>query len=432
MMMILHKNKSFPILVFILLVFISFPIYAESTEKTMEIESAELKSADEYSIVVTFKIKNISNEDIKEPSVVASSFDANGDFISSGYGFVQATIKPEQSANMEVYFEADDDCYTVKAESYNYMSGDNYIDNSFDDSPVVSIKGDSISESQDNSPQASSDDSEQRITSLESEVEQLKIYIAELEESNAQLESENDNLKDQLSGSGNQDQEQTDEVITHETESAKERVISDTELAETESTNDSMDSLEDIDIDYSSKSIIQAVQQAFNQAGYNSWRPDGILGPKTRDCILQYQKENGLEENGEINIELIHSLGIENRIITIVNNEAKKDEYRSTYDYLQVARNANDYVGTKMSFSGIVLEDKEFSDSTDRYMRLAVNDDSNNVIFVSYDPEVIVSKLLEDDKAVIYGVCIGERSYTSVMNETITIPEIAADFILIQ
>lgn len=61
--------------------------------------------------------------------------------------------------------------------------------------------------------------------------------------------------------------------------------------------------------DYDS-SVIKEVQQALNDAGFNCGTADGIAGKATTSAILEYQKENGLAEDGVISDELLTSLGI--------------------------------------------------------------------------------------------------------------------------
>ena len=61
--------------------------------------------------------------------------------------------------------------------------------------------------------------------------------------------------------------------------------------------------------DYDS-SVIKEVQQALNDAGFDCGTADGIAGKATAGAIMEYQKANGLTEDGEISDELLKSLGI--------------------------------------------------------------------------------------------------------------------------
>ena len=56
---------------------------------------------------------------------------------------------------------------------------------------------------------------------------------------------------------------------------------------------------------------VKQVQAALNAAGYNAGPADGALGPKSRAAISRYQTDNNLGATGEVNAELLASLGIE-------------------------------------------------------------------------------------------------------------------------
>ena len=55
---------------------------------------------------------------------------------------------------------------------------------------------------------------------------------------------------------------------------------------------------------------VKQVQASLNASGYSAGPPDGALGPKSRAAISRYQSDNGLAATGEVNAELLTSLGI--------------------------------------------------------------------------------------------------------------------------
>jgi len=57
---------------------------------------------------------------------------------------------------------------------------------------------------------------------------------------------------------------------------------------------------------------VKQVQASLNAAGYSAGPPDGALGPKSRAAISRYQTDNRLAATGDVNAELLASLGIEN------------------------------------------------------------------------------------------------------------------------
>jgi peptidoglycan hydrolase-like protein with peptidoglycan-binding domain len=55
---------------------------------------------------------------------------------------------------------------------------------------------------------------------------------------------------------------------------------------------------------------VKQVQAALNATGYSAGPADGALGPKSRAAISRYQSDNSLAATGEVNGELLASLGI--------------------------------------------------------------------------------------------------------------------------
>jgi hypothetical protein len=61
-----------------------------------------------------------------------------------------------------------------------------------------------------------------------------------------------------------------------------------------------------------SQSEIREVQMKLNQKGFNVGEPDGVMGPKTKDGLSQFQRQQGLQERGDIDRETADALGISN------------------------------------------------------------------------------------------------------------------------
>ena len=60
-------------------------------------------------------------------------------------------------------------------------------------------------------------------------------------------------------------------------------------------------------------------------------------------------------------------------------------------------------------------------------IRLAVNNDYDHILYCSYNPDIVSSRVLEDDKITVYGKSVGLISYKSTMGGTITIPAAVID-----
>ena len=103
--------------------------------------------------------------------------------------------------------------------------------------------------------------------------------------------------------------------------------------------------------------------------------------------------------------------------------EAKGYETGITYE--QLARTPDDYTGKKVKFSGKVVQILEGDDEID--MRLAVNSDYDDILYVVYTPSIVSSRVLEDDTITVYGTSYGLYSYESTLGGKITIPLVYVD-----
>ena len=109
--------------------------------------------------------------------------------------------------------------------------------------------------------------------------------------------------------------------------------------------------------------------------------------------------------------------------------EFDEDDYESiSYDNL--ARNPDDYAWKAITGSGEVIQVIEGDGETQ--LRVAVNDDYDDIIFLSYNPEILDSRVLEDDHITYYGTSTGTITYESTMGGNITIPSCICDKIVIQ
>lgn len=117
--------------------------------------------------------------------------------------------------------------------------------------------------------------------------------------------------------------------VESETESeVKETEAKETETEEktTEAPETELSTEQDYDIDYDSKETVMAVQDALNKAGFDCGAVDGIAGKNTKGKIAEFKRENALEENEEIDLELIKALGIEPASLEKPETETPKAE----------------------------------------------------------------------------------------------------------
>lgn len=116
-------------------------------------------------------------------------------------------------------------------------------------------------------------------------------------------------------------------------------------------------------------------------------------------------------------------------------NNLSKAEYAKlckTIDYDDLARDAAGYEGEKFEFTGEVQQvvyDSESGES--EYMISVTKEDYDfytDNVYVYYTRGEN-DKLIEDDIVTFYGEASGEKSYTSVLGESITIPAVTAVYV---
>ncbi len=92
--------------------------------------------------------------------------------------------------------------------------------------------------------------------------------------------------------------------------------------------------------------------------------------------------------------------------------------------YSDVARIPDTYNGVKMYCYGRVLQVSEgFSSNV---LRVATSGNYDDVVYVTYDPDMLDYRILEDDWVFVYGVCGGVYTYKTILGASVTIPSLAA------
>jgi peptidoglycan hydrolase-like protein with peptidoglycan-binding domain len=61
-----------------------------------------------------------------------------------------------------------------------------------------------------------------------------------------------------------------------------------------------------------SREEILQLQVALNEKGFNIGEPDGALGPRTRQALIQFQQRQGFQARGQIDHETMGALGLSN------------------------------------------------------------------------------------------------------------------------
>ena len=105
--------------------------------------------------------------------------------------------------------------------------------------------------------------------------------------------------------------------------------------------------------------------------------------------------------------------------------EKEKIGYDTGITYDQLARTPDDFIFEKVKFYGTVIQVMEGDGTTQ--IRLAVNDNYDNVLYAEFDSTVVDSRILEDDKITIRGLSTGLLTYESTMGGSISIPGISIE-----
>src|SRR5690625_4922544 len=106
--------------------------------------------------------------------------------------------------------------------------------------------------------------------------------------------------------------------------------------------------------------------------------------------------------------------------------EKEKKGYETGITFDQIARTPDEHEGEQVKFWGKVLQVMESGDNNVQ-LRIAVNDDYDNVIYAEYDAAIVDSRILEDDQITIMGLSAGLLTYESTMGGDITIPAVIID-----
>ena len=110
------------------------------------------------------------------------------------------------------------------------------------------------------------------------------------------------------------------------------------------------------------------------------------------------------------------------------------DEYKAqcqSYAYDTIARNPGAYEGSYAKFSGYVLQVQQDELLGDLYytLRIATVGKYDGVVYVSYTTPTDAPRILEDDYVTMWGQLTGEKTYETVMGNSITIPSFSAEYI---
>ncbi|MGN0276789.1 MAG: hypothetical protein ACI4CZ_06295 [Hominisplanchenecus sp.] len=188
----------------------------------------------------------------------------------------------------------------------------------------------------------------------------------------------------------------------------------------------------------SEKSILESEKNEANQQidsitkEFNTYKEKmkpyenlSIAEVEAKTAEEELKKKQAEEERKRMEESEAAAAAAESEAAAAAAAEEEAKGYETGITYEQLARTPDDYTGKKVKFSGKVVQILEGDDEID--MRLAVNSDYDDILYVVYTPSIVSSRVLEDDTITVYGTSYGLYSYESTLGGKITIPLVYVD-----
>lgn len=150
---------------------------------------------------------------------------------------------------------------------------------------------------------------------------------------------------------------------------------------------------------------------------------------KSDNLAITSDEDSTTSQGSEIDVDVEPDDNI--HTITEVSPNISNNEpiaYHTDITYEQVAHAPADFAGEKMQFSGKVV--KIVPTDGDDKVRLAVNDNPNNLLIVDVDQDLLSgSNLLEGQQVTFSGVIEGIETYQTDQGDKVTAPSMDAKII---
>lgn len=101
-------------------------------------------------------------------------------------------------------------------------------------------------------------------------------------------------------------------------------------------------------------------------------------------------------------------------------------DYDTDITYYDLARNPDDYEDHLLVMQGTVVQTME-GDEDVVELRVAVDDDYDQIVYLKINREIINTRILEDDTIKFYGISTGLVTYESTEGADITIPSVTVE-----
>ena len=187
---------------------------------------------------------------------------------------------------------------------------------------------------------------------------------------------------------------------------------------------------------------VAKLQERLAELGFYGGAISGKFDTETQKAVKQFEKANGLENDGMASREDQAVLFSDAAVGKNAGAGAKGEKAAPTrepederyaeygdFDYTEMFRYPDDHLGEKVKFIGKVVQ-VIGSRKEGIQLRVATAGSSDVVyVFLKTDPGY---NILENDRLTIYGTFTGTVTYQSVWNASVTIPSVEADEVVLR
>ena len=131
---------------------------------------------------------------------------------------------------------------------------------------------------------------------------------------------------------------------------------------------------------------VQQIQTRLKSWGYNVGNIDGIYGTRTRNAIIQFQKNNGLSADGIAGTQTLAKIGISsntssqandndtNLLARLINAEARGEPFAGQVAVGAVVLNRVKHPSFPKTISGVIYQPGAFTSINDGQWQASMND----------------------------------------------------------
>ena len=166
---------------------------------------------------------------------------------------------------------------------------------------------------------------------------------------------------------------------------------------------------------------VKPLQQRLKDLGYLTGAVDGDFGGGTERAVSAFQNQHKIPVTGIADVETQEIL---------FSDYAQQAIVYESLEYKAVSRDPDKYEGRYVKFNGKVLQVIEDGDLV--AFRIASKGNYDDVVFVIMEVPDDYSRILEDDRVEVSGKYDGLYSYETVRGDTITIPLVDAEMVILR